>query len=377
LQALNASGVLKNVHYLSTISGGGYIGTAMTVAMSLSGGTFPFGKTGQDIGETPETRHLRDNSRYLLQDGARSLISAAAIYMRGIVMNVIVVLPFLFAAAAALVLLKPDTAALSSPWSWMKDLPAVFREGFMPLSSLGLAGVLALLLVYAIGVSMVPIISLQKRRRIAFVAAIVMFAFGVVVFLEVHLLLLRDVFASHGSMTFPVSPGSPANVQVADTVVERAGRLLAWMTPFVLAVLPFLKSIAAKAVSESAGGLSKTLKRWISRSVLFVAAAVVPLLLWLTMLQLAYWGIGISTCVAPTTGPDCVMQDTWTHAPAFLRHAFAYASPTPANQIDHSVGLGYLLAAASLLVFWFFLNVNANSLYQLYRDRLGGRPIRK
>src|SRR6476660_4533815 len=30
LQALNASGALKNIHYLSTVSGGGYIGTAMT-----------------------------------------------------------------------------------------------------------------------------------------------------------------------------------------------------------------------------------------------------------------------------------------------------------------------------------------------------------
>jgi hypothetical protein len=264
LQALNASGALRNVHYLSTVSGGGYIGTAMTVGMSLNGGKFPFDKTGQDVGETPETRHLRHNSRYLLQDGARSLIPAAAIYMRGIVMNLIVVLPFLLAAAAVLVLLKPDTGAFPRPWPWMKDLPAVFRDSFMPLSLLGLAVVLALLLVYAIGVSIVPIVSLQKRRRIAIMAAVVMCAFGAVVFLEIHLLLLRVVFASHGSMTSPVSSGSPANVQVADTLVEKAGKVVAWVTPLVLAVLPFLKSIAAKAVSEAAGGFSETLKRWLS-----------------------------------------------------------------------------------------------------------------
>src|SRR5215813_1141234 len=42
LQALNAAGVLKNVNYLSTVSGGGYIGTATTIAMSTGRGQFPF-----------------------------------------------------------------------------------------------------------------------------------------------------------------------------------------------------------------------------------------------------------------------------------------------------------------------------------------------
>jgi hypothetical protein len=65
------------------------------------------------------------------------------------------------------------------------------------------------------------------------------------------------------------------------------------------------------------------------------------------------------------------MQDAWAHAPAFLRHTLTYASPTPAKQIGHSVGLGYLIAAAPLLVLWLLLNVNANSMHQLYRDRLG------
>ena len=84
---MNESGILKNVNYLSTVSGGGYIGTALTVGMSTNGGTFPFGKTGQDVGETPDTRHLRDNSRYLIQAGTKSVISALAVYLRGVVMQ--------------------------------------------------------------------------------------------------------------------------------------------------------------------------------------------------------------------------------------------------------------------------------------------------
>jgi hypothetical protein len=100
MQALNAAAVLQKIDYLSTVSGGGYIGSSMTVAMLAAaiaaakagrgesrregeeGGTpaeddgwcFPFGKTGQEVGETDETRHLRDNSRYLLQEGMWSAL---------------------------------------------------------------------------------------------------------------------------------------------------------------------------------------------------------------------------------------------------------------------------------------------------------------
>ena len=78
LQALHAAGKFKEtIDYLSTVSGGGYIGTSATVSMSYSGGIFPFGRTGHDAGETEETGHIRDNSRYLLQNGIGFAISAA------------------------------------------------------------------------------------------------------------------------------------------------------------------------------------------------------------------------------------------------------------------------------------------------------------
>ena len=135
LQAFNATGLLAKFKYLSTVSGGGYIGTSMTVAMSDGTTTtddtdrenhkavFPFGKTGQDVGETESTRHLRDNSRYLLQNGIGSALSAFVIYLRGIVMNVIIILPLLLAAAAALALLTPTTRALSWRRSGRRSCP--------------------------------------------------------------------------------------------------------------------------------------------------------------------------------------------------------------------------------------------------------------
>ena len=41
LQALNKANVLKNIDYLSTVSGGGYIGTSLSAAMTHSRGEFP------------------------------------------------------------------------------------------------------------------------------------------------------------------------------------------------------------------------------------------------------------------------------------------------------------------------------------------------
>src|SRR5882724_12395215 len=43
LQALNRHGILHNIDYLSTVSGGGYIGSSLTATMTKSGGSFVFG----------------------------------------------------------------------------------------------------------------------------------------------------------------------------------------------------------------------------------------------------------------------------------------------------------------------------------------------
>ena len=98
LQGLQSKQTLEHMDYLSTVSGGGYIGTTLTIGMS-SHGEFPFGRLDQENRETPEVRHLRDNSRYLVQNGLPSVITAVAIYLRGIMMNALVILPLLFCAA--------------------------------------------------------------------------------------------------------------------------------------------------------------------------------------------------------------------------------------------------------------------------------------
>src|SRR6185437_13863599 len=42
LQALHGAGILKKIDYLSTVSGGGYIGASVSAGMTSDSGHFPF-----------------------------------------------------------------------------------------------------------------------------------------------------------------------------------------------------------------------------------------------------------------------------------------------------------------------------------------------
>lgn len=71
LQALGKRGVLAKADYLSTVSGGGYIGSCLSSLLSvksasaLPGPRFPFWYDGED--ENPVLKHLRRHGEYLAQ----------------------------------------------------------------------------------------------------------------------------------------------------------------------------------------------------------------------------------------------------------------------------------------------------------------------
>ncbi|SRR5258707_4996498 len=194
LQALNTTDAVRRFSYLSTVSGGGYIGTSLTVSMAYDN-VFPFGRTGHDPGETLETGHLRDNSRYLLQDGIRSAISAAAIYLRGIVTNIIIVMPFLVIAAAALALVG-DTRRLDAMPYLLSWIPQGAKDTGFPFSILALCTLFVLLVTYAVGVSIFPIVKVKKRRALAKTAAYLLVLLCAPLIVEAHFALLRIMFGT-------------------------------------------------------------------------------------------------------------------------------------------------------------------------------------
>src|SRR6201982_1871442 len=98
LQALYETRVMRRVDYLSTVSGGGYIGCSLTAALNANSGNFPFtSRIAED--ESPSLQHIRDHSNYLFANGVVDVLHNASIYARGVVTNAVVILPFLLAAA--------------------------------------------------------------------------------------------------------------------------------------------------------------------------------------------------------------------------------------------------------------------------------------
>ena len=367
LQGLQSKQTLNQMDYLSTVSGGGYIGTTMTIGMS-SHGEFPFGRLDQESRETPEVRHLRDNSRYLLQHGLPSVITAIAIYLRGIMMNVLVMLPILLCAACVLLLLNANTKDLvTNRFLWL-DLTGLLGQTRLPFTILTLFIVTGLLILYAVWVSLSRIKPIEERQKGAKIAGIILIAAILAVLLECHAALLRLAFEAENLIESPVA-AAPVPGKFFDFIFNNAKAFVLFVSPFVLLILPFLKGLISKATTAESDSWGDVVRKLASRLALLFAASIIPVLLWLAVMQLAYWGTEISQCPGATAGLDCdqkeILRAGWPHAPAFLQGYFE------ATAHLRGAFLSFAIAAAVLFLFWPILSVNSNSLHQLYRDRLG------
>ncbi|NKN08613.1 hypothetical protein GFL43_27495 [Rhizobium laguerreae] len=102
MQALNAHDALDKFDYLSTVSGGGYIGAAVSAGMSVNSGRFPFATGREDIRDSESVGHLRNHSNYLMprsRSFIRNIGEASAILLRGIFCNIVMIAPVLLIAA--------------------------------------------------------------------------------------------------------------------------------------------------------------------------------------------------------------------------------------------------------------------------------------
>ena len=258
LQGLSKN-LIGQMDYLSTVSGGGYVGTTLTIGMSRSSaasgedGTFPFGRIGDERRETPEVRHLRDNSRYLLPNGLPSAASALVIYLRGIAMNVIVLLPILLIVAALLVFLNPDTKELTTTEVHGVDLKRYFGNTSIPFTLTVTCLAAVLLVVYAVLVSVLPIAPLKSRQRPARIAGWIFFIAILVAAVELHTALLRLVFESLEYIKYAGPAPPPAGAQVFKYIYDSAKAFALTAVPVVLVVLPFLKKLGAKAIESGSG----------------------------------------------------------------------------------------------------------------------------
>jgi hypothetical protein len=144
VQALAAKRLLGDVDYLSTVSGGGYLGTFLS---SFFNG-FPPEKPNETLSgnlaaveevEPAAIRHIRNNSKYLLHGGGWGRLNIGALLLSGLASNILMALSIPLIAALALDLLNYlGFWGGKMPNSSAKTLPGLTASAIVLLSFGGL-----------------------------------------------------------------------------------------------------------------------------------------------------------------------------------------------------------------------------------------------
>jgi hypothetical protein len=112
------------------VSGGGYIGTSLSAAMTRSKGRFPF-RAASPRTKPYSVQHIRNHSNYLFPRGSINVFYNVAIYLRGLLANALLLLPWLLFAAAITIFINPTTAISHQPAFSAAYVP----EGWRPVIS--------------------------------------------------------------------------------------------------------------------------------------------------------------------------------------------------------------------------------------------------
>jgi hypothetical protein len=334
LQALDVAKVFGRVDYMSTVSGGGYIGTAVSACMEQTRDEkFPFPSLLQED-EPPPLQHLRDHSNYLFLHKFSDMFRSVAIYLRGLVANALLILPFLLLIAAL-------TAWLYAARSDRGNIEFIYT---------GYAAIVFVIALAAWGIaqSFAPRAMEIVRVHLPFIVLatkwIAVLAFSLLLLtalLEVQFLALDGIVAGQSRGVFAVA-------------LDWINSLVVLLAPLgvVLAFLSRTLGDVIKSGSESAR-TRKQLAGVAAAAAMYFAALIVPLVLWVIYLNLTYWSLCIDR------PPALVCQLTGR-----------FWSILGRGEISGAVSF-YLVASALLLLLAALLRPNANSLHPLYRDRLG------
>ena len=359
LQALYAHKVLDKIDYMSTVSGGGYIGTALSSGMTATRGHFPF-KSYLSEDETPSLQHVRDYSNYLFPQGAPDILRNASVYGRGLVANAVLVAPFLLIAAAITILSKPfaDTIAGASFVGF--TLPNYLNlDHFVLTVDLALI-LLAATIVWAVGRSL---IFFQRSSEVPSVA---MTWIG-----RLILLLLAVLFCEIQPFILDAMFKQPHDTFLAS--------LISWVKTIIVLLTPVATAIGFVAqklqgiVKSSLESEFKTtqVSGYATKLLIYVASAILPLLLWLVYLELSYWGICPDQTCLFYRAPDWLTVLAYHFPGSWTPLVQRLGSPLVPDLILQPIAWLYIAVAVACLIIALFLRPNTNSLHPLYRDRLG------
>lgn len=352
MQALDDHDLIDRIDYLSTVSGGGYIGTSMTAAMSMgTAGKFPFASELRND-EVAGIQHIRDHSNYLFPQGLLNLFGNVVVYLRGLGANAILLLPWLLLAAAFTIWLYPNTEALEKNFAELlvkKNFPELLVHLPISVGQFGLT--LNALLAFVI---LLALWALWRSLPWGVNVSDVGFGFRFFGTLSVAILVMAffelQPWLLSGMFTIAHSP------EEANATFAAASKWLAGFFASIGTVVGFLGRFLAdtlKRVREKPGFAALTTRIAIKLA-MYLAGAAVPLGLWVAYLYLSFRGI--QDC---TTTP-CAYRPSW------LTILAGWMPFTGGNILRF-----YFVAGFVLLVISWRLSANANSLHRLYRDRLG------
>jgi len=333
LQALFHHHRLKSLDYLSTVSGGGYIGCCLSAAMSKSPKEFPF---GDDVFDNDTIAHLRNYSNYLLPRGrssVRNLSEAAVLILRGLLANLIIVSTVIIAAALITRGLYPSRPMLDQGGVAVRlisALTAPFGLGLPAQSpffatSLALALLGYILIYWAMSRSAFPNETSDTKGVLLASARLALIATAVLAFLDLQPLAVAEFYrlpdafkilgADHWNWVDRIGTGLVAFATAVSTFASTIGH--------------FLKK------SERATNYTTLLLRILAKAAVVLAAAILPVAIWIVYLALT------SRLIEPA--PDAQSQIL------LARMLIAVAC---------GVGLSMAFSA------------NGYSLHRFYRDRL-------
>jgi hypothetical protein len=332
IQSLVGSRVMAKIDYISTVSGGGYIGACLDTVMSAphvgpSIETFPlhFGsrhglqndlrtdpRGAAAYSEPPALRHLRDGARYLAPGGLKALIVIPFLLLRGIAVNLIALLSYAAAVAtfgmlafAGLHRLSPSTtSAGEARWS-------------LALLESGLGVALLLFIIYTL------VSEFRRRQRgVARESIRQWITFSVTTIVSLAVLIAQPwAFAWFWGI---LQSGA-------------AGSLPTWLT-----------GTAVIGALLQALSLVKSPPRWARLALLTLLGLLGPLLIYAFLLVFSGW--------------------IWFGAenPATL---IAWPGPPTAGLWDR-VGFSFVVISVINIVVLTALDINRTSMLYFYRDRL-------
>ena len=331
VQVLDERGIFPHIDYLSTVSGGGYIGACISTILAHKP-ELPF---RHRIGalEHAAFRHLRDYANYLAPGGVGKALRLPAILAQGLVRNLFAVMPIVFFAAAVLLWTAGGIIwwRLSSAEHSLRAVhwwPALGAAAVALLWTIIVAPLLYTLVQRAESAAARESPSGRRDRLLATTTLVYVLAV-VIAFLNAQIWVVATL--TQWRLGIPVLAGASAALTA----------LTSW-------------GLFHRAVED--------LGRRFRDQLLFIAlAALAPLTLWLMTATLASWAISPPDSLAAIFGVT-------VHDPA-KEQGLPYIVPLA----DVYREAAWLYAGAGILLVVLFLclyDVNGASLHSFYRDRL-------